>query len=311
MSVPSFSKPISTSITPAMMVAAARPSMPSVATMPATMVAKAAVGPEICTRLPPKNAIRKPATGDVCAGAVTERASGDASGMTKKCCNCREITYNCNMTKRNHISAILELAESEGVFTTAQAGRLGIPRDALHDACASGLLERLAHGAYRLMGSGSTEVDELVALWKLTSPKLFAHERLTKWDSVCIGGSSAAYLNGMGDLHLSPYRIYSGKRINSRSPFARFSVRHVSRRDVSFERGIPITRPERTVFDLMLDREDPSLVADALRDAASSSGGFNFAKLEEMLVGKFGKVKGAALLEALLANSGMPEGAIR
>lgn len=83
MSVPSFSKPISTSITPAMMVAATRPSMPSVATMPATMVAKAAVGPEICTRLPLKNAIRKPATGDVGAGAVTEHASGDASGMTK------------------------------------------------------------------------------------------------------------------------------------------------------------------------------------------------------------------------------------
>ena len=85
----------------------------------------------------------------------------------------------------------------------------------------------------------------------------------------------------------------------------------MSRRDVSFERGIPITRPERTVFDLMLDREDPSLVADALRDAASSSGGFNFAKLEEMLVGKFGKVKGEHLLKALLANSGIPEGAIR
>ncbi len=38
---------------PAMMVAATSPSMPSVATMPATMVAKAAVGPDICTRLPP------------------------------------------------------------------------------------------------------------------------------------------------------------------------------------------------------------------------------------------------------------------
>lgn len=215
------------------------------------------------------------------------------------------------MVKRNHISAILELAESEGVFTTAQAGRLGIPRDALHDACASGLLERVAHGAYRLMGSGSTEADELVALWKLTSPKLFAHERLAKWDGVYIGGSSAAYLNGMGDLHLSPYRIYSGKRINSRSPFARFSVRHVSRRDVSFERGIPITRPERTVFDLMLDREDPSLVADALRDAVFSSGGFDFARLEEMLAGKFGKAKGNSLLKALLADSGIPEGTIR
>ena len=62
MSVPSFSRPMSASRMPAMMVAAIRPSMPSVATIPATMVANAAVGPEICTRLPPSSAMRKPAT---------------------------------------------------------------------------------------------------------------------------------------------------------------------------------------------------------------------------------------------------------
>ena len=33
-----------------------------------------------------------------------------------------------------------------------------------------------------------------------------------------------------GTWMLSPYRIYSGKRISSQSPFARFGVRHVSRR---------------------------------------------------------------------------------
>lgn len=47
------------------------------------------------------------------------------------------------------------------------------------------------------------------------------------------------------------------------------------------------------------------------RASGDASGGFNFAKLEEMLAGKFGKVKGERLLKALLANSGTPEGAIR
>ena len=47
------------------------------------------------------------------------------------------------------------------------------------------------------------------------------------------------------------------------------------------------------------------------RASGDTSGGFNFAKLEEMLAGKFGKVKGERLLKALLANSGTPEGAIR
>ena len=43
-------------------VATARPSMPFFATMPATMVANAAVGPAICTLLPPRAEMRKPAT---------------------------------------------------------------------------------------------------------------------------------------------------------------------------------------------------------------------------------------------------------
>ena len=47
---------------PAMMVATISPSVPSRATIPATMVANAAVGPAIWTLLPPKNDTRKPAT---------------------------------------------------------------------------------------------------------------------------------------------------------------------------------------------------------------------------------------------------------
>ena len=38
------------------------------------------------------------------------------------------------MVRANHLEAIAQLSESEGVFTTAQAERMGIPRDALHDA---------------------------------------------------------------------------------------------------------------------------------------------------------------------------------
>ena len=62
MSVPRRSAPMMMSSAPAMTVAAMSPSMPSVATMPATMVANAAVGPEIWTGLPPSSAMTKPAT---------------------------------------------------------------------------------------------------------------------------------------------------------------------------------------------------------------------------------------------------------
>lgn len=206
------------------------------------------------------------------------------------------------------MASIIELAESEGIFTTAQAARIGIPRDALHDACESGRLERIARGAYRLMGSGSNETDELIALWKLTAPKLFAHERMAHWDGVCVGGSSAAYLNGMGNLHLSPYRMFSPRRINSRSASAHFSVRDINRLDVAFEQGLPVTKPERTIFDLVLDHEDPSLIADALRDSGALGHDFDFTRLQKMLAEKYGEARGERVFRTLQADSGLSEG---
>lgn len=52
--LPNLNNPINTRIIPAIMVAIINPSIPSVATIPATIVANAAVGPAIWTRLPPK-----------------------------------------------------------------------------------------------------------------------------------------------------------------------------------------------------------------------------------------------------------------
>ena len=85
------------------------------------------------------------------------------------------------MTRKDNIGLINELSASERVFTTAQAFRLGVSRDALAKACASGRLVRVAHGAYRMAGVPPTEYDELIAVWKLTRPALFFHERAS-WE---------------------------------------------------------------------------------------------------------------------------------
>ena len=60
--LPKRQNPIITRKIPAKIVDITSPSMPSVATIPATIVANAAVGPAICTRLPPRNDTTKPAT---------------------------------------------------------------------------------------------------------------------------------------------------------------------------------------------------------------------------------------------------------
>ncbi len=59
---PRRANPMRISSTPAIIVATASPSYPCCWTMPYTITMKAPVGPPICTRLPPKAEMRKPAT---------------------------------------------------------------------------------------------------------------------------------------------------------------------------------------------------------------------------------------------------------
>ena len=214
------------------------------------------------------------------------------------------------MSNSNHIAAIAELSESEGVFTTAQAGRMGISRDALHDAVQSGRLERIMRGAYRMVGSGSSYLDELAAVWKLTAPSKLTHERMrfSEWDGVVVGGHTASSLLGFGDFHLSPYRLYAPMRVNTRKLSVSFSKRGVSRDEAMFFQGLPVTRPERTIFDLVLDEEDSSLVAGALRDAALKGQSFDFGRLSALLRSTYKPTRADAIFEGLMADAGLTYG---
>lgn len=167
------------------------------------------------------------------------------------------------MSNLSHIEAIARLSESEGLFTTVQAARMGIPRDALHDVVESGRLERVMRGAYRMVGSGSSFTDELTAIWKLIALARLSQEgmRVSDWDGIAVGGSITSALLEIGDLHLSPYRLYAPRRINTRNLLASFARRGVSRDEVTFASGLPVMRTECAVFNLVVDDEDLSLVA--------------------------------------------------
>ena len=135
------------------------------------------------------------------------------------------------MKRCNYSSALNELSASEGVFTTAQAARLGIPRNVLSKACESGKLVRVLHGAYRMAGTPSSQFDDLAAAWKLTAASKMSYERMpaSAWDGIAVSGSTAASILGIGDFYASPYRILAPKRINSRNPDIRFGVRRINR----------------------------------------------------------------------------------
>lgn len=173
------------------------------------------------------------------------------------------------MERKRHIQTLNELSASEGVFTTAQAARLGVSRNVLAKACEAGSLVRIVHGAYRMAGVPPKETDELAALWKMTDAPSFTHERArpSGWDGVAVGGATAANLLGIGDFYLSPYVLLAPVRMRSRFPGVTFAVRDIAREDVTFTEGLPVTKAERTLLDLALLGEDPSLVRDALSGA--------------------------------------------
>lgn len=207
------------------------------------------------------------------------------------------------MKRMNHIAAMNELSASEGVFTAAQAARLGITKNALSKAVSAGRAERVVHGAYRLAGTQSQPYDELDAIWKLTDSAKLSGERAYEWDGIVVGGSSAAALLDIGDFHLSPYRIYARKRINSRNAAAWFGVRAIDRADVKWVKGMPVTSRERTIIDLCLDREDPSLAADAFHDAERS--GMDIERLHKLIDENEAALARSCMLD--LIKSLMPE----
>ena len=186
---------------------------------------------------------------------------------SKSRCKSMRISYNCNMKYFSNITAISELSESEGVFTTAQAARMDISRDALAHSCRAGRLERICHGAYRMSGTQRRDTDELNAFWKLTNPSLCAWERKRQWDGIAVSGTTAANLQQMGDFYLSPYRMTAPMRINTRNESLSFVKREIAEQDIVWLDGLPVTKPERTLVDLCLDCEDPSLIIDAYNDA--------------------------------------------
>lgn len=178
------------------------------------------------------------------------------------------------MGNKDNISAIAELAASEdGVFTAAQARRFGIPRYALAHAADVGKIERLAHGAYRLTSSLDDGLDDLRAAYKLTAPEKWSHERMLSFDGFAIAGATAAYLLGIGDFHPDPYEIAAPRRFNSRMGNVRFPIERLSKGDVAWRSGVPVTRVEATLAALEKGDEEDSLVAEAFVDAVRKYGG--------------------------------------
>jgi Transcriptional regulator, AbiEi antitoxin len=160
-----------------------------------------------------------------------------------------------------------DLAEGQwGLVTLPQARAAGVAWRSLTRLVEAGLLERVAHGVYRVRGGAEPDHLELRAAWLQLDPARPAWQRLDDPDVAVVSHASAASLYDVGDLRADVHEFTLPHRRQTR----RSDVR-IHRGTVPPERrilvdGLPTTRAGWMVGQLLADHVDPDAVAQIARE---------------------------------------------
>lgn len=170
------------------------------------------------------------------------------------------------MSRSESWAALLSVAEEQwGLVTTQQVEVIGIAWSTLSRQVRQGVLERVAHGVYRVRGAGQAEHLELRAAWLQLKPAVPAWER-GPGDGV-VSHRSAAALYDLGHLPADVHEFTLPVRKQTRREDVRLRRRQVEDRDWATHRGLPVALPHRIAADLLADREDPGAVGQVIADA--------------------------------------------
>lgn len=175
------------------------------------------------------------------------------------------------MTRTATLHRLGRLAEEQwGLVTRRQAETLGAVAPATFARMIGdgGVLERVAHGVYRLGGAPVPDHLELRAAWLQLAPETPAWER--RPEQGVVSHRSAAALYGLGHLPADRHEFTLPLRRQSRRPDVRLHKRRLEGREWIDLRGLLVTRPSRIASDLLDDREDPEAVAQLIADAIRS-----------------------------------------
>ncbi len=215
------------------------------------------------------------------------------------------------MKARGALHELAEITASQwGMVTSAQAAARGVTRLDLSRLAEAGDLERITQGIYKNAGAPAGSFLDVRAAWLSSDPTRLAGERLSDGhNGVVVSGQTAAWLHDIGDLRSNRTELTSPRRRQTQRADVRYRQRNLSEKDVTIREGLPVTTPERTIADLVEDRTDLSIVANALRDA-SRKYELDLGALEAdlaPLAARNGHRKGdgAAMLDQLLEIAGM------
>jgi hypothetical protein len=165
------------------------------------------------------------------------------------------------------LARLRDLAEGQwGLVTLQQARVADVAWRSLTRLVEAGLLERVAHGVYRVRGGAEPDHLELRAAWLQLDPARPAWQRLDDPDVAVVSHASAASLYDVGDLRADVHEFTLPHRRQTR----RSDVR-IHRGTVPPERrilvdGLPTTRAGWMVGQLLADHVDPDAVAQIARE---------------------------------------------
>ena len=88
------------------------------------------------------------------------------------------MSYNEVVAQYSTLSRIARIAEDQwGLITRRQAEAAGVSQATLHRLAKTGILDRVAHGVYRLAGVPPPDYLDLRAAWLQFAPEVPAWER--------------------------------------------------------------------------------------------------------------------------------------
>ncbi len=215
------------------------------------------------------------------------------------------------MNRPTPLNKAAQIAEDQwGLVTRRQLEQAGVAPTSLERLTAPGsVLERVAHGVYRLVGTPEPDHLELRAAWLQLAPAMPAWER--QEGQGVVSHRSAAAMYGIGHLPADRHEFTVEGRKQTRRPDVRLHRRKLESGSWIVLRGLPVTRPSRTASDLLYDNEDPQSVAqvivEAIRPVYDYPG--TFADQLASHASKFGlrRGDGIALLRWMLELIGDPD----
>lgn len=210
------------------------------------------------------------------------------------------------------LARLRDIAEEQwGLFTLQQARTADVAWRSLTRLVDGGLLERVAHGIYRVRGTPEPDHLDLRAAWLQLDPGRPAWQRLDDLELAVVSHTSAASLYRLGDLRADVHEFTIPHRRQTRRPDVRLHRGQVPPEQRILMGGLPMTRAGWMIGQLLGDHVDPDAVAQITREALERVIDYprDVAASLAPYAQRFGypRGNGVALLDEFLRRAGAPE----